>query len=381
VTSPEPAHRHVPVLLEAVVDRLLPLGRGAPPRVIVDCTAGLGGHAVAMVRRALQRRALDQRVLDQQEAALPSAPAPPSSDAPRAAGDPGAPGEPGAAVARDLTAVLFDLDPGNLRCATEAVRRALAAGAPEDAGESAGRRAVIAHHANFAEAPRRLAEAGLRADVVLADLGFASNQVDDAARGLSFSRDGPLDMRLDPGAPFSAADLVASASAEELERLIRDYGEERCARSVARRIVEARRQAPIRTTGRLAEIVRSAIPNSAPRGGGKGIDPATRTFQALRIAVNDELGNLSALLDAVERAAQAVHRGDRTAWLAPGAAVGIISFHSLEDRPVKQAFQRLVAAGLAVDLTPGPVIPGEAECRANPRSRSAKFRAVRLARG
>jgi 16S rRNA (cytosine1402-N4)-methyltransferase len=239
---------------------------------------------------------------------------------------------------------------------------------------------VLAVHANFAEAPRRLAEAGLRADVVLADLGFASNQVDDAARGLSFSRDGPLDMRLDPAAPCSAADLVASASAAELERVIRDYGEERFARAVARRIVEARRGAPILTTGRLAEIVRSAVPPSPPRvgRGGGGIDPATRTFQALRIAVNDELGNLSALLDAVERAAQALRRGDGASWLAPGAAVGIIAFHSLEDRPVKRAFARLVAAGLAEELTSGPVTAGEEECRANPRARSAKFRAVRL---
>lgn len=215
--------------------------------------------------------------------------------------------------------------------------------------------------------------------MVLADLGFASNQMDDASRGFSFSREGPLDMRLarpgdepadQPELPPSAAELVASLPESELVRILREFGEERRASGIARKIAAARRSHPISTTTDLASIVRSATGRPEPGG----IDPATKTFQALRIAVNDELGNLDALLHAIGGGMAEIARPD---WLASGARVGVISFHSLEDRPVKSEFGRLCREGMAEDICGGPVAASEAEVHSNPRSRSAKFRAVR----
>jgi 16S rRNA (cytosine1402-N4)-methyltransferase len=261
--------------------------------------------------------------------------------------------------------VVNDMDPANLGLAAESVRSV----APSIR--------VVAIHGNFADAPRAIQELGLRADMVLADLGFASTQVDDAARGLSFSREGPLDMRMDPRLATTAADLVASLPEAELVGILREFGEERQAGRVARAIVAARAHTAIRTTTELADLVRSVVPRE--RGPG-AIDPATRTFQALRIAVNDELGSLSALLSAVRDGARAVAMG-RPTWLNPGARVAIIAFHSLEDRPVKQAFRDLVSSSSAVDVTGGVETAGEGEVRENPRSRSAKLRAIRLASG
>lgn len=318
--APPPAASHVPVLLAEVVAALDP----QTGEVALDCTAGLGGHAAAIAERL---------------------------------------GPTG-------TLILCDLDPGNLAAAGE---RVLRLPAPPR---------VIRWHTNFADAPRRMlaAEGGaMAADVVLADLGFSSNQLESAQRGLSFMREGPLDMRLDPTEPVTAAQLVNTLPANELERIIREYGEERHARAVAQKLVEARRAEPITTTARLAAIVRSVV---GPRGGGATIDTATRTFQALRIAVNDELGNLHALLDAVERAAKALAGrggGAGGTWLSPGARVGIIAFHSLEDRLVKRTFARLVEQGLASFITRKPLEASAEEIARNPRSRSAKFRAIRLA--
>lgn len=178
-------------------------------------------------------------------------------------------------------------------------------------------------------------------------------------------------MRLDPSAPVTAAELVATLPERELARIISDYGEERNARRVAGVLVRARAQGPIATTTRLAELVRSAVPRTPG-----GIDPATRTFQALRIAVNDELGVLEALLAAVERAASG--KGQGGDWLRPGARIGLISFHSLEDRCVKRSFRACQAAG-AIDLSGGVVAADGAEYANNPRSRSAKLRVIRLA--
>lgn len=305
--------RHVPVLMEEVLRILAP----RPGETYLDCTAGLGGHAAAIA----------------------------------------------AAVGPAGTIVLNDADPSNLARAAERVR---AASSPAPA--------VVTFHGNFADAPRRMAEAGLAADMVLADLGFSSNQVEDAQRGMSFSRDGPLDMRLDPTSPVTAAELVASLPEPELAQIIRDFGEDRDAARIARKLVEARRAAPITTTGRLADIVRQA---SGRRPSRDSIDPATRTFQALRIAVNDELGSLQSLLSAVERGA-AKAKGSEGSWVRAGARVAMISFHSLEDRPVKRAFADLVSRGLAAELTRKPVVADEAEASRNPRSRSAKLRAVRI---
>jgi 16S rRNA (cytosine1402-N4)-methyltransferase len=229
---------------------------------------------------------------------------------------------------------------------------------------------VRTHHGNFAAVSHALEGWKTPADMVLADLGFASNHVDDAARGFSFKRDGPLDMRMNVREGPTAADLVASLPEGELARMLLEYGEERLSRKVARKLVEVRRKTPILTTGQLADVVRSVVPVTG------AIDPATRTFQALRIAVNDELGSLEALLLAVGDGVKQVRLG-RPSWLKPGARVAIISFHSLEDRAVKQAFAKLVKAG-CMDLTHGCVTADEAESMRNPRARSAKLRAIGL---
>ncbi|HYR67047.1 MAG TPA: 16S rRNA (cytosine(1402)-N(4))-methyltransferase RsmH [Reyranella sp.] len=210
-------------------------------------------------------------------------------------------------------------------------------------------------------------------DGVALDLGVSSMQFDQADRGFSFRASGPLDMRMERSGP-SAADLVNEADEAELADIIWRYGEERKSRRVARAIVEARRQKPIETTGELAEIVRRAV---GPQGRDES-DPATRTFQALRIAVNDELGELERGLAAAEQV------------LAPGGRLAVVSFHSLEDRAVKQ-FVRARAGRVPApsrhappraqnrattlsDLTRKPVVPTAAEIAANPRARSARLR-------
>jgi 16S rRNA (cytosine1402-N4)-methyltransferase len=211
--------------------------------------------------------------------------------------------------------------------------------------------------ANFEQVEETLRAAGLdRVDGMLADLGFSSDQMNDPARGFSFQADGPLDMRLDPTVGRSAAQLVNVLSEAALADIFYEFGEERHSRRVARRIVERRVKAPFETTADLAQVVRSSVPRSG------SLDPATRVFQALRIAVNDELGVL-------ER------------WLAllpdlvkPGGRVGVISFHSLEDRRVKQAFK---ASNIWHPLTKKPVEASESEIARNPRSRSAKLRVAK----
>lgn len=258
--------------------------------------------------------------------------------------------------------MLNDVDPGNLARARAAL---------ESSGTGV---AVVEVQGNFADLPRKLAERGIVADMVLADLGFASTQIEDASRGFSFSRDGPLDMRLDPSLPVTAAELVATLPERELAEVIRMYGEDREAGRIARKLVREREHSPITTTGRLAEVVRSALPR---RFDPNSIDPATRTFQALRIVVNDEIGSLEALLSAVDRGARAA-KGGRESWLKAGSRVAIISFHSLEDRPVKRALAELAASGTVELLTSGPVGPDEDEARGNPRSRSARLRACRV---
>jgi len=207
----------------------------------------------------------------------------------------------------------------------------------------------------------QLVEPDARFDGILFDLGASSLQMDAAERGFSFSRQGPLDMRMDRGVGRTAADLLGELSEEELADLIFQWGEERWSRRIARAIVTARREKPIATTTELATVVGRAIPRRLwPRH----IHPATRTFQALRIAVNDEVTGLGLALE------------EATRLLVPGGRVAVISFHSLEDRTVKQTWRRLEAeAGLRI-VTKRPMTPGTVEQDANPRSRSAKLRAV-----
>ena len=199
-------------------------------------------------------------------------------------------------------------------------------------------------------------------DGALADLGVSSRQLDAAGRGFSFQRDEPLDMRMDRTSGETAADLVARSTERELAAAIYAYGEERFSRRIARALVEARREGPIDTTGRLASIVRRAI----PRRGHMRIDPATRTFQALRIWVNRELDGLDRFLEAA------------AGRLRAGARLVVITFHSLEDRIVKHTFRALERSReLAIKvLTKKPIVADEEELRRNPRARSAKLRAA-----
>jgi 16S rRNA (cytosine1402-N4)-methyltransferase len=201
-----------------------------------------------------------------------------------------------------------------------------------------------------------------RVDGALADLGVSSMQFDEPGRGFSFQRDEPLDMRMDRTSETTAARLIAVSTEQELADTIYAYGEERFSRRIARALVAARREAPVDTTGRLAAIVRRAVPTR----GYQRIDPATRTFQALRIWVNRELDGLDRFLEAAARRLQV------------GARMVIITFHSLEDRIVKHTLRALAHGESAVlkVLTKKPVSPDEDEVRRNPRSRSAKLRAA-----
>ena len=218
-------------------------------------------------------------------------------------------------------------------------------------------------HADYRAIADVLEARGLeQIDGALADLGVSSLQLDAPGRGFSFQRDEPLDMRMDRSAGETAADLLARATERELADAIFQYGEERFSRRVARAIVDARRESPIVTTGRLASIVRRVIPRRRP---GR-IDPATRTFQALRIWVNRELDGLDRFLEA------AVRR------LRGGARLVVITFHSLEDRIVKHTFRALERPNhvRVRVLTKKPLVPTNEEMDRNPRARSAKLRAA-----
>lgn len=196
-------------------------------------------------------------------------------------------------------------------------------------------------------------------DGILLDLGVSSLQFDDASRGFSFMKEAPLDMRMDIAGDETAADLIAESTAEELFRILRTYGEEPFAGRISRSIVESRRRRRISTTTQLAEIVARAIPRKAwPRR----IHPATRTFQALRIAVNRELEHLERFLQKVPR------------FLKREGRVAVIAYHSLEDRLVKRSFQQGEREGVLKRVTKKPIVPTEEEIFENPRARSAKLR-------
>ncbi|MCA9310772.1 MAG: 16S rRNA (cytosine(1402)-N(4))-methyltransferase RsmH [Phycisphaerales bacterium] len=301
------ASGHAPVLVAAVLGLLDP----RPGEVLVDCTVGRGGHAEAIGQRL---------------------------------------GPTGRIVG-------LDLDLGNLEFATTRLARTCSA-------------AFTPIHASFVEAPRRLESLGQRADILLADLGFSSSQMDDPTRGFSFRGDGPLDMRLDPSRGRTAAELLQSLSEREIADMIFTLGEEPLARRIARKLAQQRRSEPIRNTTELARLVEDAYGSRARTS---RLHPATRTFMALRIAVNDELNALSSLLRMI---AEDIERMPASRWLNPGARIGIIGFHSLEDRLVKHAFADLARRGLVQLSSRKPVVADEREIGENPRARSAKFRVV-----
>ena len=230
-------------------------------------------------------------------------------------------------------------------------------------------------HSNFSRLGDVLAEQGVAGgDGMLFDLGVSSPQLDEARRGFSYMHDAPLDMRMDQTAALTARDVVNDWSYEDLRRILFEYGEERYAPAIAKRICQHREQKPIETTLELADIIRSAMPASALR---EKQHPAKRSFQAIRIAVNDELGELPPMLDAAEKN------------LKPGGRLAVITFHSLEDRIVKKKLQELAQGCICPPefpvcvcgrkpkvklITRKPIVSGEEELAENPRARSAKLR-------
>jgi 16S rRNA (cytosine1402-N4)-methyltransferase len=245
----------------------------------------------------------------------------------------------------------FDKDPAALQIA-----RARLANVPAELKQDWP--AIELRQASFAEIATL---AGASCDGVLADLGLSSLQLTNAARGFSFQAEGPLDMRMDPTSERTADQVVNRMREEDLADVIYKFGEERRSRRIARAIVRAR---PIRNTAHLAQVVSAAARPMKQPGHGKSIHPATLTFQGIRIWVNQELEDLGVLLEAAPRA------------LRPGGRLVVISFHSLEDRMVKDAMRDGAQHGIYRLLTKKPVVASEVERRQNPRARSAKLRAV-----
>jgi 16S rRNA (cytosine1402-N4)-methyltransferase len=292
------ASAHLPVLVDEVTFLLRPRREGW----VVDGTVGMGGHA----ERLLEAGGAETRLLG------------------------------------------IDRDPEALRRARQRLGRF-------------GPRVVL-RHGSFREIAAIAAEAGATAAVsILLDLGVSSLQLDAPDRGFSFQGDEALDMRFDPTRGATAAELLNSLPGDELGRILFEYGEERHARRIVRRILERRRRAPLRTTADLVAAVKEAVPRAA---WSKRIHVATRTFQAVRMAVNEET---EALTDALPQAASLLVRGGR---------LGVISFHSGEDRIVKRSFRVLEQGGDFSELRPSPMQPGRDEVTGNPRARSAKLRVL-----
>lgn len=272
----------------------------ASGKTIIDCTTGRGGHSEAIART----------------------------------------------LGPDGTLICLDVDPKNLEFARDRLKSHPCQ--------------IRFFHANFAELSEVLEAAKIETvDGILADLGLSTNQFLDPSYGISFSMDGPLDMRLDPRITETAADIVNRYREEDLANLLYQLADERFSRRIARKIADARRTSPIKTTEQLASLVRGAIGRS---GASEKIDPATRTFMALRMKVNREVENLERLMDEIPKA---LKRGGRAA---------IISFHSVEDRMVKRAFRFAEQTGLIKVVTKKPITPTDSETASNPRSRSAKLR-------
>ena len=221
---------------------------------------------------------------------------------------------------------------------------------------------VTTVHGDFRQLSEILKQQGLsQVDGILFDLGMSSFQLDCAERGFSFLKEGPLDMRMDSKQSTTAAALIHKLSAAELHLILRTFGEERFARRIVSRIIQERGQNPIETTTQLAQLISRAVPKSARY---QRLHPATRTFQALRMAVNDEGAALQAVLECIP------------SLLRPKGRLVVISFHSIEDRMVKRALVHWIAAGWWTPLTKKPVRPSAEEVMSNPRARSAKLRAA-----
>ena len=297
---------HIPVLLDEVLQSIAPV-RGD---CVIDATAGRGGHASAIA----------------------------------AAINPG-------------RILLVDRDQDNLAYAAARVRAA----APDSQ--------VEAVHGDFRNVAEIAVKHGIRANILLADLGISSNQLDQPERGFGFQKDGPLDMRLDRASPYSAADIIRDLSESDIADLIFNLGEDPFARLIARKVAQSRSQAPIVTTAHLARLVREAY---GSRARDSRLHPATRTFMAFRIAVNDELKALEDLLKSIASAIRSTSVG----WLSSEARVAVISFHSLEDRQVKRTFVSLADEGLVQRVNRKPLIAGDSEIADNSRARSAKLRTV-----
>ena len=265
------------------------------------------------------------------------------------------------------------LTKGGVLIAVDRDREALAAAEKRLEEYSCEKRFV---HANYSDVDAIAEAAGKRVQGILLDLGVSSYQLDNPERGFSYMQDAPLDMRMDDSDRLTAYDIVNGYSREELTRMIREYGEERWASRIAEFIVRDRAESPIDSTGRLTEIIKAAIPAKARR---TGPHPAKRTFQAIRIEVNDELGHLR---EAVEKLPDLLDSGGR---------IAIITFHSLEDRIVKTEFERrldpctcpkdfpVCVCGKVADVkrvTRKPIAPSEEETETNPRARSAKLRVL-----
>ena len=292
---------HTPVLPEEVVELLAP----QPGDVVVDATVGAGGHA-ALIARAV--------------------------------------GPAGVLYGLDVDAVALDV----------AAKRLADCGCR-----------VSLHQRNFADLGLFLDESRIPGvDVLVVDLGVSSMQLEDPQRGFSFSADGPLDMRMDGRSGQRAADLVNRLGERELADLIYRYSQERFSRRIAKRVCSARREGRITTTSRLVDIVCRAV-GADPHSRRSKIHPATRTFQALRIAVNDELTALARLLEQAPR------------YLKADGRFGVISFHSIEDGTVKRDFRLRREQGVYEIVTKRPVVAGADERSSNPRARSAKLRVAR----
>jgi 16S rRNA (cytosine1402-N4)-methyltransferase len=303
-----PEHGHEPVMVAEVLEALALPASSPQSRIVMDCTLGRGGHSLAIAQLL---------------------------------------GQSGGG-----TLIGLDVDPENLAFARKRIESQIPASVE-----------LRTFHADFSEADDVLEALNLEGvDGLLADFGVSTNQLLDRKHGLSFNADLPLDMRLDPRTDKNAADLVREWSDKDLARIFQDYAQERFAWRIARKIIQTRATEPILTTGQLARLVRSVVPPSRHKG--TTIDPATRTFQALRMAVNSELESIEDLLASVPN------------MMNTGGRAVFISFHSGEDRLVKQATRQWESEGWCDLLNKKPLEPGEKEQNSNPRSRSAKLRAV-----